>query len=245
MADERTSRGFVFERHEKKFLIEPEVYPQLQQALSPWMEQDQYGLHTISSLYYDTDDFAIIRHSLDKPAFKQKLRLRSYGTPGESDPVYLELKKKFRGVTYKRRMAMPLSHARDYLERGIVPPEGRGQTFGELDWFIRQHRPRAKVLISYDRIALAGRENPDFRVTFDMNVRWREEHLNLGRGDYGARLLRPGQRIMEVKTLDALPLWLCRALSDLEVYPCSYTKYGVVYREHFMDRQKEALRHVG
>jgi len=108
------------------------------------MEQDRYGLHTICTIYYDTEDFAIIRHSLDKPKFKEKLRLRSYGTPGETDTVYLELKKKLDGVTYKRRMSLPLWRSRDYLDYGIKPPEGTGQIFGEIDWFVGRYTVKLK-----------------------------------------------------------------------------------------------------
>lgn len=247
MAKAKVNAGMIFERHEKKFLVTPDRFQRLMDALIPFMQPDGYGLHTISTIYYDTEDYSIIRHSLDKPKFKQKLRLRSYGTPGKADTVYLELKKKFDSVTYKRRMAMPLGGARGYLEQGIVPPASKlnVQTFGEIDWFIHQVSPAPKVLLSYDRVALYGKEDEDFRMTFDANIRWRNHHLDLGLGDYGTPLIQPGVRLLEVKTMGALPLWLCAVLSELEIYPQSFSKYGTVYTEHLMNEHKEVARIAG
>lgn len=245
MAKAKVNAGMIFERHEKKFMVAPDRFSALMEALEPYMEQDKYGLHTICTIYYDTEDFAMIRHSLDKPKFKQKLRLRSYGVPGETDAVYLELKKKLDGVTYKRRMSLPLWRSRDYLDCGIRPPEGTGQSFGEIDWFVKQNRPAAKALICYDRIALFGRDDPELRITFDANIRWRDHSLDLGKGDYGSPLTAPGVRLMEVKTLGALPLWLCNTLSELRIYPGSFSKYGTVYTEHLMNHQKEVYKHAG
>lgn len=244
MSKAKVKAGMVFERHEKKFVVESAKFPVLMQALDPYLEQDQYGLHTICSLYYDTDRFDIIRKSLDKPKFKVKLRLRSYGVPGEGDTVYLELKKKLDGITYKRRIGLPLSAARSYLQRGIRPGGVNPQILGEIDWFLRENAPAPKVLLSYDRIAMAGREDPDLRVTFDADIRWRDTNVDLANGDYGSPLL-PGGRLMEIKTLSSFPLWLCDILSRLEIYPQSYSKYGTVYQDYLMSNKKEAFRYAG
>jgi len=245
MAKVKVNTGMVFERHEKKFMVTPDKFTALMEALAPYMQQDRYGLHTICTIYYDTEDFATVRHSLDKPNFKQKLRLRSYGTPSETDMVYLELKKKLDGITYKRRVPLPLWRSRDYLDYGIKPPEGTGQNFGEIDWFVKQHAPVAKALICYDRVALFSRENSEFRITFDANIRWRDHNLDLSKGDYGSPLILSGIRMMEVKTLGALPLWLCDTLSELRIYPCSFSKYGTVYTDHLIHSQKEAYQYAG
>lgn len=245
MSKVKIDSGAVFERHEKKYLVHPSQYACLSERLEPYMARDRYGLHTICSLYYDTDDYSIIRNSLDKPKFKEKLRLRAYGTPGEMDAVYIELKKKFDGVTYKRRIRLPLCEARAYLNDGAQPSGADPQILGEINWFLTQKRPSAKVLLCYDRIALFGRENPNLRITFDADIRWRTERLNPSLGDYGTQLIGPGERVMEIKTTDALPLWLCDVLSGLELYPQSFSKYGTVYREYLMDGKGSDLRHAG
>lgn len=243
MAKVKVDVGTLFERHENKYSMNPGTYRELAARLAPYMEQDEYGLHTIHTIYYDTEDYAIIRHSLDKPSFKVKLRLRSYGTPREGDTVYLELKKKLGGVTYKRRIPLPLWQARAYLEQGATPPAAAcdPQTFGEIDWFVREKQPAPKVLLSYDRIALRGRQDENFRMTFDANVRWRDDRLDLAQGEGGSLLFKPGTRLLEVKTLGALPLWLCQILSELEIYPLSLSKYGAVYTGHLANSQAEVV----
>lgn len=233
----------VFERYEKKYLITPSQYPLLAERLQPYFACDSYGLHTICSLYYDTPDYAVIRHSLSKPAYKEKLRLRSYGVPSAEDHVFVELKKKYQGITYKRRAAMPIADAQRLLRHGELPA-GDAQTLGELAQYIRRQPLAPSALICYDRIALFGREQPGLRLTFDACIRWRETGLQLARGDYGTQLLPPGYRLMEVKTISpALPLWLVRILGELEIYPASFSKYGKVYMEHLQPGLE--VRHAG
>lgn len=240
-----TAAQTLFARQEQKYLLTPAQHTQLVRAIAPHMHPDAYGQHTIQSIYCDTDDYALIRQSLDKPAFKQKLRLRSYGTPTEDADVYLELKKKLRGTTYKRRLPMTLAQARAYLLRGIAPQTEDTQTLGELDWFIARMRPQPRVLIAYDRIAYVGRADDTLRLTTDASIRWRATRLDLGLGDSGSLLLPAGTRVMEIKTQSALPLWLCEALSDLRIYPQSFSKYGTVYRRHLLPGKEEVARHAG
>ena len=224
--------GSVFERYENKYLLDPRQYQRLPELLGEHMEQDQYGLHTICTLYYDTDDYAIIRRCLEKPKFRQKLRLRSYGVPAPNSVVYLELKKKMNGITYKRRVPLPLSEAQDYFLNGGVPADEEGQIFREIDWYVKQMPLKAKVLICYDRVALFGLDDPDLRVTIDANVRWREDHLALDKGDQGRPLFRPAAYLMEIKTLHALPVWLVQGLSKEKIYPVPFSKYGTIYQEY-------------
>ena len=233
--------GSVFERYENKYLLDPRQYQRLPELLGEHMEQDQYGLHTICTLYYDTDDYAIIRRCLEKPKFRQKLRLRSYGVPAPNSVVYLELKKKMNGITYKRRVPLHLSETRDYFLNGRQPA-GEGQIFREIDWYVNQMPLRAKVLVCYERIALFGLEDPNLRVTIDANIRWREDHLSLDKGDHGRLLFQPPAYLMEIKTLHALPVWLARGLSKEKIYPVSFSKYGTVYQEYL--EAKEEIRHA-
>lgn len=218
----------VFKRHEKKYLLGTRQYQALTELLAPHMEQDEYGLHTICTLYFDTDDWRSVRQREDRTAYREKLRVRSYGVPGANDIVFLELKKKVDGVTYKRRLPLTESEAKTYLRYGHVAFE-ENQVFGEIDWFVQQNSPEAKFIICYDRIALAGIEDPELRITFDAGIRYRRESLDLTRGDWGSRLLGPGEILMEIKTPGAIPLWLAGLLSRAEAYPTSFSKYNSVY----------------
>lgn len=231
----------VFERREKKFRLDSRQYQNLQRELGAFAQPDQYGQYTICNVYYDTDDYALIRHSLDKPAFKQKLRLRSYGVPGREDLVYLELKKKLDGITYKRRITMPLCGAEEYLHSGGALPE-HTQISAEIDWFVQQNPLTPKVVLCYDRAALRGIVDPELRITFDSGIRWRDCGLHLWQGDGGEALLPDGTYIMEIKTRSALPCPLARLLAELQVYPCSFSKYGAVYKQLLSDHREVARR---
>ena len=201
----RTS--MVFERHEKKYLLSETQYTQLLERLEPYMKRDQYGLHTICSLYLDSDDFLLARRSMSKPKYKEKLRMRSYGLPQPETTVYLELKKKLNGITYKRRIPMPYAEAERYLLSSEAPEE-RSQIMQEIDYFISQYDPGPKIVLFYERIALYGIEDEELRITFDRNIRWRGHDVSFSKGDEGELLLPPDKRLMEIKISDAFPF--CR-----------------------------------
>lgn len=221
----------VFKRHEKKFMLNEAQYKQLKALLNDYTEEDTYGQYTICSIYFDTEDYKLIRHSISKPKFKEKLRLRSYGTPNEDSKVYLELKKKLAGITYKRRISLPLKEMNLFLQNSVIPNE-QGQISNEIKYFIEQNSPVPKVMICYDRIALTGRADPSLRITFDKNIRFRTNELYLAKGDKGRLLLPQNNYIMEVKTVGSIPYWLTKQLSQVQAYNTSFSKYGSVYQQH-------------
>ena len=232
---------YVFERVERKFLLTPAQYAGLMRTLPEYMQADQYGESTILSLYLDTEDSLLIRRSLEKPVYKEKLRLRSYGVPREMDNVFLEVKKKVRGVVYKRRICLPLAQAMECLAQGSVPAAG-GQIGREIAYMLRRYRLRPAVLLAYDRTAYAELEpSPNrLRITIDRDIRSRQTDLDLRLGSVGDPLLAPGMRLMEIKTAHAIPLWLCAALDQNEIRPTSFSKYGRVYEAHMRAGQARA-----
>lgn len=234
---------YVFERVERKFLLTPTQYAGLMRVLPEYMQADQYGESTILSLYLDTEDSLLIRRSLEKPVYKEKLRLRSYGVPRGTDNVFLEVKKKVRGVVYKRRICLPLDRAMACLKQGTVPAAG-GQIGREIAYMLRRYRLRPAVLLAYDRTAYAELEpSPNrLRITIDRDIRSRQTDLDLRLGSAGDPLLAPGMRLMEIKTAHAIPLWLCAALDQNEIRPTSFSKYGRVYEARMRAGQARALR---
>ena len=222
-----------FQRYEKKYLLNPEQYQKIRAGLAPYMEADERGRYTICNLYYDTPDFQLIRASLDKPVYKEKLRMRSYGVPADGDSVFVELKKKYKGVVYKRRTVLEAGEALDYLA-GRCSPRAKDQICREIDWFLGRYHPVPQVFIAYDREALAGLEDRVLRVTFDIDLRWRDTALDLRSGDGGERITSRDQILMEIKIPGSAPVWLSRLLSENSVFPTSFSKYGVCYRENLM-----------
>ncbi|HBI60697.1 MAG TPA: molecular chaperone [Lachnospiraceae bacterium] len=225
-----TRQAAVFQRYEKKYLLDMEQYEGFRKAIDGYMQVDEYGKSTICNIYYDTEHYDLIRASIEKPPYKEKLRLRSYGVPELSDMVFLEVKKKCQGIVYKRRIALPLYEAYESLERGFLAGD-KGQIGRELNYFIKRYHPVPKLFLAYDRIAMFGTEDDELRMTFDFSVRSREEDLDLAKGDSGELLLEEEKVILEVKVRDAYPFWLIQALEQFAVYPGSFSKYGNVYKK--------------
>lgn len=221
--------SYTFKRYEKKYLLKEEQYQAIRERLKGKAETDSYGLTTICNIYYDTDDFYLIRESLEKPDYKEKFRVRSYGVPDGDSTVFLEIKKKYDGVVYKRRISLSYNEAMNYLGKGI-PPENKSQIFKEIDWLLNFYKAKPKVFIAYDRIAMYGVQDEELRITFDTAIRSRFEDLDLAMGDSGRLLLPKGNYLMEIKAAGAMPLWLARTLSELEIMPVSFSKYGNVYK---------------
>jgi len=229
--DKKTN--YVFERIEKKYLLSENKFNLFFQRLGPYMTIDKFGLHTICNIYYDTDTYDLIRNSLEKPSYKEKLRLRSYGVPGENDNVFLEIKKKYDHTVFKRRISFKLHEAENYLENGIKP-EMTSQILNEIDYFINFYQPKKKLFIAYDRVALFGIEDESLRITFDVDIRSRTYDLDLKKGDYGKVMDNFVGYLMEIKVSTALPLWLVHILSELEIYPLSFSKYGNIYEQDLL-----------
>ena len=218
-----------FKRKEKKYLLNRAQYDALRQRLKEHMQEDQYGLSTIMSLYYDNDDFQLIHRSIEKPRYKEKFRLRSYGVPKETTPVFAEIKKKYDGIVYKRRVTAPLSEMRGFLEKGDELSENR-QIQKEIRWMFDRYRLKPKVMVIYERIALYGIRDPSLRITFDSNLRYRTTDLALEKGSHGDLFMPEDFYIMEIKFPGTSPLWLVDILDELKIYPGSFSKIGTVCR---------------
>ena len=212
-----------FKRYELKYLFSPEQYSALNRSLEGHLSPDEYGKTSVLNLYFDTPSYRIIRRSEEKPFYKEKLRLRSYCVPKENDRVFLELKKKYDSVVYKRREATTLADAKSFLETN----RPFSQITEEIAYFISFYREIAPACcIFYEREAFTDNENKNLRVTFDSDILWRNYDLALEKGVYGKRIIPEGARLMEIKTDGAMPLWLTRALSENGIFRTSFSKYG-------------------
>jgi len=213
-------------RYELKYLITAAQRRALQPAIDAHTTPDEYGKSRIANLYYDTPDRRLIRRSLEKPTYKEKLRLRSYGTPHGDTTVYLELKKKAGAVVGKRRTDMKLDEVPGFLRS----PATDSQIRRELAYFLSRFDDLAPAaVLCYDREAFFDREDRDVRVTFDTDIRYRDTDLSLASGTYGTALLDPDIVLLEIKVGRAMPLWLTRELSRLGIRQTSFSKYGRAY----------------
>ena len=220
----------TFKRYELKYLLTPAQKALILQVMQPHMALDRYGRTAIRNIYFDTENFRLIRRSLEKPAYKEKLRIRSYRAVGPCDDVFVELKKKYRSVVYKRRLVLPQDTAVSCFRTGTSLPV-HSQIASEIDYFRSYYRPLfPTVFLSYEREAYAPLEDGDFRVTFDENILYRTHHFSLSSELRGTPLLSPGQTLMELKTSGGIPLWMSHALTVGRIYQTSFSKYGSAYQ---------------
>ena len=229
----------VFARHEIKYLLTAEMRKKVLEGIKDRMIPDPHGVSTIRNIYYDTPDYLLIRRSLEKPKYKEKMRLRSYGKPGDDTVVFLEMKKKFDGVVYKRRVELKEKDAVSYMDGAIGLEEMKERIVGistpqiakEIDYFKSFYgNLRPMVYLSYDRCAYFSTEDESLRITFDKNIRWSKEDVRLTTDEAGQDLLEKGESLMEIKTGSALPMWLVDVITKAGARPASFSKYGNAYK---------------
>lgn len=230
--------GYTFERRELKYRITDAQRAALEAAFGARMVPDEHGESTICNIYYDTADHQLIRASLEKPAYKEKLRLRSYGVTEPGGEVFLELKKKYKGIVYKRRITLPEDAAGEFIA-GRAPLGEHGQIGREIEYFTAFYAPLLPAVhLSYERSAWFSREDRDLRITFDKNIRFRQVDVSLTLPAGGRRILPEGESLMEIKAAAALPLWLVSELDTLGIYQSTFSKYGEAYKAILAGAQK-------
>lgn len=235
----------VFERYELKYLLTRQQKQRLLERMQGKMQLDGYGRTTIRNLYFDTPDFRLIRHSLDRPIYKEKLRVRSYQRAGMDDLVFVELKKKYQSVVYKRRVSLPQGQALSWLCDGKYHPPV-SQITNEIDYFRDFYRNlQPKVFLSYEREAYFALNGSDLRITMDENILSREENVTLDADAWGTALLDMDLTLLEVKTSGGIPLWLTDFLTREGIYKTSFSKYGTAYRDQIYAKIKGEKEYAG
>ena len=220
----------VFKRYELKYMLTLEQKQRVLDVMKPYMKLDKYGRTTIRNLYYDTDTYLLIRRSIEKPTYKEKLRIRSYSKAEADSTVFVELKKKYKHVVYKRRISMLNKDAMKWLS-GEKHTDSHSQISDEIDYFLEYYGAlHPTVFLSYEREAYYSKNSTDFRVTFDDTILCRQEDLSLESEVYGTPILPEGMVLMEIKCSGGIPLWMTQVLSKEHIYKTSFSKYGTAYR---------------
>lgn len=227
-----------FERYEKKYLLDSSKQEEFFNLISDNLIPDAYSEYEISNIYYDTLNRDLIRASIEKPAYKEKLRIRSYGKVSTGDPVFIEMKRKYNGIVYKRRVTSDI----DNINLILNPDSefgGNSQIARELKSFQKFYRTIPMTFINYTRKAFSGKEDSRLRITFDTNINCRDHGLDLRNGEKGTPILGENIVLMEIKIPGACPLYLSRALSALQIYPVSFSKYGYYYKNFIMKKEDD------
>ena len=231
----------VFKRYEEKYLITSEQFNELIKIVSERIAPDSFGEYLVQNLYFDTENWDVIRSSINKPYYKEKLRLRCYNIPNEESMVFLELKKKYKGIVYKRRIPIPYKELSFYSMQDLVSA-GTSQITQELDFYLKKSAALERIYIGYKRIAFAGEEPDDLRVTFDSGLRFRLEHLDFYNPKEGKIILPKNTIMMEIKTNGGMPLWMARALSENAIFPRAFSKYAECWADLLLMKQTDIER---
>ncbi len=213
----------VFRRVEQKYLINKYQLDELLNRISTNIEEDIYFKSEISNIYFDNDNHELLIESLEKPDFKIKIRLRMYN---KSNEVFLEIKDKVNGIVGKRRIKLTLEEFNNYLDNNKIKDT---QIMKELDYYFKLFKLKPSIFVAYDRLSYKDKDNQNLRITIDGNLRSRYNDLNLEKGSYGEKFFSSDMYIMEIKVLDAMPIWLARNLSELKIFPTSFSKVGSIY----------------
>jgi len=231
----------IFRRVEQKYLITSAQYDALMEALGDKLVKDEYFYNDIYNLYLDAPDHRLIIQSIEKPMYKEKFRVRSYGlAENEDSKVYLEIKKKFDGTSHKRRISMTLGEFYKYMEKGNRPKNANPITLAELDYDFEKYNLQPSILINYERYSYYFRGNKDLRITFDHNVKYRVKKPDLTNGDDMHPIIDKDMYIMEIKSLDSLPIKLSQLLAILKIYPRGFSKPKNAYLKSLESaKQKE------
>lgn len=220
----------VFKRYELKYMLTKEQKNKVLQAMEPYMELDKYGRTTIRNIYFDTDNYLLVRRSIEKPIYKEKLRIRSYSKANSDSTVFVELKKKYKHIVYKRRISLPEEEAMEWV-LGEHHCHKDTQISEEVDYFLDYYKTlHPAVFLSYEREAFYSKDKSDFRITFDDTILCRQEDLSLESDVYGTPIISEGMVLMEVKCSGGIPLWLTHILSEEHIYKTSFSKYGTAYQ---------------
>lgn len=238
----------TFKRYEKKYMLTDEQYENVRKGIEKHMELDAYcingKMYPVYNIYFDDDTSNVIRYSMSKPYFKDKLRIRSYKEfPKDHDFIFLELKKKIDGIVTKRRTELSLRDCKRYINTGDYPPEAEtdyrlNQVLHEVDYFKQLYKVKPVIYLSYNRLAYFMVENKSFRVTFDKDILTRRHDLDFKLSNHGKELLQKNQTLMEIKIIGSIPMWCARLLSENGVFSRGFSKYGQEYKSYVTAENK-------
>lgn len=236
----------TFKRYEKKYLLTDDQYAKFSKELEKYMAYDSYcregRMYPVYNIYFDDENSSVIQHSVSKPYFKDKLRIRSYKEfPEDHDLIFLELKKKIGGIVTKRRTELPLRDCRKYINTGEYPPDVENdyrmnQVLHEVDYFRQLYDVKPMTYLSYDRLAYFALDDKNFRITFDKRITSRRHDLKLELGSYGEELLPDDLTLMEIKIIGSMPIWCAHLLSELGIFSRGFSKYGHDYKKYMTEK---------
>lgn len=222
----------IFNRIEKKYLIDVPTRKKLLNVIEKNTKEDKYFKSEIFNIYFDTDNFDLIIKSIENPDFKEKFRARGYSG---FDRVFLEIKTKEKErdvrIGHKRRVLLTHKQFKKFLKREKTAEElAGGQIAKEVDYLVSYFDLKPQILVYYSRKSYVGED--DLRITFDENLSYRNKDLNFKRTIHDKHYFSDKRNIiMEVKARGGMPLWLTHLLSENKIFPERFSKIGKIYEK--------------
>ncbi|QHF55620.1 MULTISPECIES: polyphosphate polymerase domain-containing protein [Streptococcus] len=235
-----------FKRVETKYLISNHQRRQLLSDLGKHMEADDFAQSTITSLYFDTEQFDMIQDSLAKKYGKEKVRLRTYEMESDLDmPAFLEIKQKIDGVGYKYRIKTTPRQAAILMASDADKVVEDKRLASQLEKLHQRYGViKPSMLIAYKRLSFRGKKDKSVRVTLDMNMTYAVVNQLTMIGHESFPLLPDQQLIMEVKVAEQIPDWLENILHQYKLEKNSFSKYGHAYGLYRSGSLLEEVHHA-
>ena len=217
----------TFSRYEKKYLLDLKQYERLMDRLKEYVVPDKFFNCQIRSIYYDTDSYQLIRRSIEKPEYKEKLRIRSYKETEDDEKVFVEFKKKLDGIVYKRRTK---AICKDVIEDIYNCQFTDSQISNEIKYALNYYNNlHPAFYIGCTRTSYKAKDDDFLRITFDSDIKYRRNNLCL-KADITDKSVTD-KIVMEIKVGNAMPLWLCEILDEVKAYPRGFSKVGTAFEK--------------
>jgi SPX domain protein involved in polyphosphate accumulation len=225
------------DRFELKYLTRFDTYQRIIRQLDPYAERDGYagelGRYSIISLYYDSPELACYWDKINGVPYRNKLRIRQYGSMAGSDDAYIEVKQKLLASIRKIRTRMKLTQAYDLLAAAhqraetseVIDRSPEDEVLNHVMYLRSLYNLEPKAIISYEREPYVGRYDHHLRMTFDLNLRSRAEDLRLESGPWGKYIMSPDIVLVEMKVDGRIPEWFISLVAEHNLEPCRFSKY--------------------
>lgn len=219
-------------------------YSQLRKVGYSHLVEAPAGVHGLSALYFDTDDFELIREFQTDGPYQELFRMRTSEVLMKESLVSMEIIKRFEGRASQRHVLIPYVNAQSYLldYRQYVNEQSiEAQISREIEYLVGGKSLAPKVVISSDRLIMNCTKKVPLEVEFDFNIRWRTSDFDLRKGNYGEFVDPTLNVLMTIKSDGSYPGWFSELLQQLDVQPSTFSSLMVTYQEHLFNKENKIL----
>lgn len=216
-------------------------YSQLRKRSYPHLVEEYEGIHELSSLYFDTPDFELMREVQEEGAYQELFRMRTDALLMKESLVAMEIVKQFNGRKSLRSVLIPYVNAQSFLRnyrKHVLKVGVEAQISREIEYLVSGRNLVPKVVISSDRISVVSTKKGRLEMDFDFNIRWRTADLDLKKGNVGEFVDPTLNVLMTVKSEGNHPQWFRELVEELNLCESSFSSLMVTYKEQLFRKEK-------